>query len=86
MFVIIPRHINHDARLSNTGKSIYAVIRGYSTSNGYTTNNNMVIAEKAGCCVSLVQSWLQKLEEYGYIKRETWSDDGRNKRKITVLR
>ena len=86
MFVIIPRHINHDTRLNNTGKNVYAVVRGYSATNGYTTNSDMVIAEKTGCCISLVQSWLKKLKKYGYIERETWYEDGMNKRKITVLR
>lgn len=84
LYYVIPSQIFEDSDLSHSEVLFYGLISGISHNDGYCYASDDYLAERMNREKRIVQDWLKKLEEHGYIKRETIKVGMVWKRKIYI--
>jgi DNA-binding PadR family transcriptional regulator len=83
-FYVIPSQVFEDDRLEYSEIMFYALLSGLANNTGYCFASDKYLAERMKISHQTIERWLLKLEEIGYIKRETKKNGLRWDRKIFI--
>lgn len=84
LYYVIPAEVFEDDRLEESEIMFYAFLSGLSRSKGYCYASNEYLAKKRKVTDRCIKYWLDRLEEFGYIKREVTKNGFKWDRKIFI--
>lgn len=71
LYYVIPSQVFDDERLDHPEIVFYALLSGLATREGYCFASNANLAERMKRGVNQIERYLKKLEDLGYIRRDT---------------
>ncbi len=75
-YSILPAPVRYDKRLTPNAKILYAEITSLTNQVGFCYASNRYFEELYKVSTQSINTWLQQLEKYGYIKRFVYRDRG----------
>jgi len=70
-FVVIPSHILDDPEIDDSTAILFGRIASLSSNKGYCYASDKYLAELTRCCTREVKRRIKKLEDRGYVRKET---------------
>jgi helix-turn-helix protein len=85
LYYVIPAEVFEDEDLEHSEIMFYGLLSGLSSRDGYCWATNAYLAKRMGKSDDRVKVWLSKLEDLGYIKRETVQEGSFCERRIFIM-
>lgn len=71
LYYVIPSQVFEDDRLEHSETVFYALLSGIAWNDGYCYASNDYLAKRMKVDERTIRKWLERLENFGYIHRET---------------
>lgn len=84
LYYVVPAEVFEDDNLEDSEKMLYALISGLSNNTGYCYASDNYLSERRKCDARHIRRMVLKLEEHGYVKRETIKKGMNWERKIFI--
>lgn len=85
LYYVIPSSVFEDCRLEHSEVVFYALISGLATNEGYCYASDLYFSSRMKVSERTIRDWLQRLEKFGHLKRETTKKGMYWDRKIFVF-
>ena len=71
LYYVIPSEVFEDDTLDHSEKMFYGLLSGIAWNDGFCYAGNPYLAKRMKVSDRTIKNWIEKLEECGYIRRET---------------
>lgn len=84
IYYVIPAQVFEDDRLEHSETVFYGLLSGLSFSSGFCFASNEYLAKRMRVDERTIRKWLERLEDFGYVKREIKKEGFKWDRKIFI--